>query len=160
MSVTSLEPKLPSHLRKTYAVHHAKRHGVGCHEVIDGRPVCPAFFNGWYTDCNPTDSAGAAQIHYLDSGDSGRHFTKEWMPDGFWRYTFTPGQRCFAAPHTVVDRQEEPKYLLLAGDARHYIGQPNPHDPGYATPVLVHSSADAWVDDFASHQERLAAAAE
>lgn len=156
MSVTSLEPKLPSHLRKTYGVHHATRQ-AGCHEVIDGQPVCLAFFNGWYTDLNPTDQHGAAAIQYFDSGDSGRHFTKQQMPEGFWRYTFSVGQRCFNAPHTVVDRQEEPKYLLLAGDHRHYIGEKD--ETGGVKPYLVHSSADAFIDDFATHQEKLAAAA-
>lgn len=157
MSLSTLEPRLPSHLRKTYSVHHTTR-TAGCHEVIDGVPACPAFFNGWITDLNPTDEKQAPAVHYLDSGDSGRHFTKEWMPDGFWRYTFTPGQRCFTAPHTVVDRQEEPKYLLLAGDHRHYIGERD--EKGGVKPYLVHSSADAWVDDFATHQEKLARAAE
>jgi len=158
MSVTSLEPHLPPHLRKTYGVHHATRQ-AGCHEVIDGWAVCPAFFNGWVTDLNPTDQRNAAAMQYFDSGESGRHFTKEWMPDGFWRYTFPPGQRCFNAPHTIVDRQEEPKYLLLAGDHRHYIGDRDA-TTGQVKPYLVHSGADAFIDDFASHQEKLAAAAE
>ena len=157
MSVTTLGPRLPSHLRKTYGVHHATR-SAGCHEVIDGQPVCPAFFNGWYTDLDPTDQRGAAAVQYFDSGNSGRHFTKQQMPEGFWRYTFSQGQRCFNAPHTVVDRQEEPKYLLLAGDHRHYIGEKDA-TTGEVKPYLVHSSADAFVDDFATHQEKLAAAA-
>lgn len=157
MSVTSLEPKLPPHLRKTYGVHHKTR-SAGCHEVVDGVKVCEAFWNGFTSTCNPLEQTHAAAIHYFDSGDSGRHFTKEITPDGLHRYTFTPGQRCFSAPHTVVDRQEEARYLILAGDYRHYIGERD--ESGAVKPERVHSGGDAWIDDFASHQEKLARAAE
>lgn len=156
MSITSLEPKLPPHMRKTYSVHHKTR-PAGCHEVIDGKRACPAFWNGWITTLNPTEHPAA--IQYFDSGDSGRHFTKEITPDGLHRYTFTPGQRCFAAPHTVIDRQEEAQYLILAGDHRHYIGDRDPAT-GRVKPAVTHSGADAFIDDFAAHQERLAQAAE
>jgi hypothetical protein len=141
-------------MRKTYGVHHKTRK-AGCHEVIDGHKVCPAFWNGFTSTLNPAEHA--AQIHYFDSGDSGRHFTKEVTADGLVRYTFSPGQRCFNAPHTVVDRQEEARYILLAGDHRHYIGDRN--EDGSVKPILVHSGADAFIDDFASHQEGLAQAA-
>jgi hypothetical protein len=155
MSVTDLGPKLPPHMRKTYGVHHKTRE-ASCHEVIDGVQVCPAFWHGWRTALSPTEHP--AQISYLDSGDSGRHFTKEATPDGLWVYTFTPGQRCFTSPHTVVDRQEEAQYLILAGDHRHYIGDRD--ENGNVKPVLVHSGASSFIDDFASHQEKLARAAE
>lgn len=159
MSVTDLGPKLPPHLRKTYTVHHITRTAM-CHEIVDGYVVCPAFWNGWVTDVNPTDQTkdAAAIVQYFDSGDSGRHFTKEWMPDGFWRYTFSRGQSCFARPHVIPDRQETPQYLLLAGDDRQYFGERDGR--GNIIPMMRHSSADAFIDDFASHQERLAKAAE
>jgi len=158
MSVTDLGPQLPPHLRKTYGVHHATRE-ASCHEVVDGNQVCPAFWHGWRTVLNPTDAKHAAAMYYFDSGDSGRHFTKESTPDGLWIYTFTPGQRCFTSPHTIVDRQQEPQYLILAGDHRHYIGDRDP-STGNVKPVLVHSGGSSFIDDFASHQEKLARAAE
>lgn len=157
MSVTNLEPKLPPRMRKTYGVHHKTR-SAGCHEVVDGVRACEAFWHGWTTTLNPLEQSHAASIHYLDSGDSGRHFTKEITADALHRYTFTPGQRCFTAPHTVIDRQEEAQYLILAGDYRHYIGEKD--ENGKVKPELVHSGGDAWIDDFANHQEKLARAAE
>lgn len=164
ISGSGIDPRLPSHLRKTYGVHHTKRHDVGCHEVVDGVVACPRYFTGWITRLNPGETQHQKLIKLLDEGHTGRRFTKEISPDGLHVYTFPPGQTCFGAPHTIVDRQVDPRYLIVAGDHRHYIGQPerdrDGYETGYAKPVLVHSGADAWVDDFATHQENLARAAE
>lgn len=154
--MSGIGPQLPPQLRKTYAIRHDRRQ-ADCHEVIDGYVVCPRYFHGWVTRLSPTEHA--AHIHHLDSGNSGRHFTKEIASDGLHVYTFPPGQTCFQSPHTIVDRQEDPHFVLLGGDHRQYIGERDAAT-GNVKPFLVHTNADTFMDDFASHQEALARAAE
>lgn len=141
---------LPPALRKTYAVRHRRRSAT-CNEMdpITGQPACLPYWNGWETVVHPVDQA--AIVQYFRSGDSGRRFTEETLEDGRIRFTFARGQRCFRSDQHFVFQEEDPLFLVLGGDQR--------GNPLGVTP-LKHSGADPFIDDFASHQDGLARAAE
>lgn len=74
---------------------------------------------------------------------SGRTFTVEQVGTKLI-LTFSAGQECFGTHTTSLER--EPFYVVREGDFR---GNPR------QTPT-VRRNADDWVDDFATHQDRLA----
>lgn len=134
-----IEPALPAAAMKTYRISAplATHWRPATCEEVD----CAHYTGGWATTVM-VDSADEAAIR-----GSGRHWAaRELQPGGFVRYTFPPGQPCFAASaHKLrVDRAET--YLLQGGD---YRGNPR------GLPARALSPQD-WLDDFGEHQERLA----
>lgn len=127
---------------KTYAIvaprstHHRP---ATCAEV-----ECEAWAHGWVTAVDERTELGQRQAGYIRT-KSGRAYTMSGDADGRTVFTFKPGQSCFRE-HTVrLDRPE--LYVVREGDHR---GNPRGAEP------LVHKRARDWVDDFATHQERLA----
>jgi len=150
-----VQPKLPAAAVKTYSVSaplETHWRVATCTEV-----ACPREEFGWTTLCLESDDLGQRQAHYIRNL-SGRKFTERRREDGMTEFNFPPGQRCFS---TVIrdgravaghpKRIERPElFIVRDGDWR---GNPRETAP------LVHSGPDSWVDDFATHQQTLADAA-
>jgi hypothetical protein len=105
---------------------------------------CAAHLNGWRTVVDERTELGQAQGHYVRR-ESGRRFLEETGEDGLTVFTFEAGQRCFAEAHQVPLGRPE-LYVVRDGDWR---GNPRGTEP------YRHAGPDNWVDDFATHQDRL-----
>lgn len=86
---------------------------------------------------------GQQQAHYVRSV-SGRHYREDRTPAGLTEFTFEAGQTCFGEHKTRLDKPE--LFVVRGGDWRG-----NPRHERH-----VHANADDWVDDFATHQDKLA----
>jgi hypothetical protein len=117
-----------------------------------GEAHCPDLTYGWKTTVDESTVLGQRQAHFIRH-DQTRSFTEERTPDTLTVFTFGPGQPCFINPPTGaghrVPLHRPARYLVTGGDWR---GNPR------GTPRRVHASAEDWVDDFANHQETIAAA--
>lgn len=136
-----LTPKLPPSAMKTYQLlqpkkTHFKR--ATCEES-----GCGAFSRGWKTQIDESTELGQRQAYYIRK-QSGRRFREERNIEGLTDFIFEPGQRCFQSDTHVVSLEREPFYFVKNGDFRQ------------STMRREHKNAADWVDDFASHQEKLA----
>lgn len=104
-----------------------------CEEV-----ECANHVNGWKTIV-PVRSDLADAVR-----SSGRVFTEEVIDGGLVEFRFKPGQQCFRAASHRISLQRDQLFMVRRGDWR-----------GFEGPALQHRSAADWVDDFASHQDRL-----
>lgn len=139
-----LQPKLPPHARLTFAIlqprsTHFRR--ATCAEV-----ECPHMVTGWVTTVDEATELGAMQAHYIRR-EAGRSFTEARGEDGLTSFTFPAGQPCFRQADHRISLEREPIFVRREGDHR---GNPR------AAEARVFARADQWVDDFASHQDRLA----
>ncbi len=139
---TRLQPQLPPASMKTYALAaplatHFRP--VTCEEV-----GCAAQAAGWRTVTDEATEIGQRQAHYIRS-QSGRRYA-ETREGALTVFTFEAGQRCFAAHQLPLER--EPLYLVRGGDWR---GNPR------GTRTRIHQRPEDWVEDFAEHQQNLAA---
>lgn len=133
----------PEHF-KTYAIvapvaTHYRR--ASCREV-----ECAAWTSGFRSTVDVATELGVAQARYIE-GHSGRHYTRTQVGTVV-TYDFPAGQRCFRQHQVPLER--EPFYIVRGGD---YRGDPRREGS-------VRRTADEWVDDFATHQQRIAAAVE
>jgi hypothetical protein len=137
--MTRVEPKLGPEAFKTYAIVAPKQthtRAATCREV-----ECAAWQHGFATTVDLSTDLGQRQAAYLEA-KSGRAFTTETA--GTLRtYTFTAGQACFTAHRITLER--EPLYVVKDGD---YRGNPRGTRPATRR-------AEDWVDDFATHQQRI-----
>lgn len=109
---------------------------------------------GWDTPILESDEFGQRQAHFIRAV-AGRRFTEYRRQDGYTVFQFPPGQRCFATlvrggrvvPGHAMRIERPELFIVQGGDWR---GDPR----GEGT--LVHSSAESWVDDFGTHQNKLA----
>ena len=135
-----VEPKGPAHVYKTYQIVSPLsthwRDGT-CEEA-----GCKGYEFGWQTAVDEATDLGARQAHYIRR-QSGRRFTERRTEIGLTAFVFEPGQTCFATHKVPLERPE--LYVVRGGDWR---GNPRGD-------VRRHSSPDAWVDDFATHQDRI-----
>ena len=134
-----IQPAGPVHAYKTYqlaspiSTHY--RDGT-CDEA-----GCLPQRNGWRTTVDESTDLGMRQAYYIRK-QSGRRYSEARTEAGLTAFTFEPGQRCFAAHKVPLERPE--LYVVRDGDWRH-LGKPRQH-----------SGPDAWVNDFAEHQDRIA----
>lgn len=141
--LTRITPNLPAHAYKTYqilsplATHY--RDGT-CDEA-----GCLAYQHGWQTSVDESTDLGKRQAHYIRKL-SGRRFTERRTELGLTAFRFDVGQRCFTTHKVPLERPEI--FVVKGGDWRG-----NPRGDRYQ-----HSSGDSWVDDFGTHQDRLARA--
>jgi hypothetical protein len=141
--LTRITPGLPASAYKTYQIlsplstHY--RDG-SCDEA-----GCLALRHGWQTSVDEATELGQRQAHYIRRL-SGRRFAERRTELGLTAFTFEPGQKCFAAHKVSLARPEI--FVVKGGDWR---GNPRGDR-------RIHSSADSWVDDFGTHQDRLARA--
>jgi hypothetical protein len=138
MTLFRIPPLMEANAYKTYELRaprstHFRK--TTCAEVD-----CPAYANGWNTTIDVNTPLGAQQANYIRL-HSGRVFTHEWRDKNMVSFTFSPGQQCFAEHRVPLER--EPTYVVRPGDWR------MPQAGGRTL-----RAAD-WVDDFATHQEKL-----
>lgn len=137
-----IPPVLPAHHMKTYQVlaplntHWRK---ATCAEF-----GCDKYLNGWFS----IFAADSPQAEYIRHDKTRRH-VEERLDGGLAKFTFEAGQEFFAGSpehdHRVLTGRPE-RLIVRGGDWR---GNPRGE-------VREHVSAEDWVDDFATHQDRLA----
>lgn len=140
--VNRVPSALPVDAMKTYEIRMPKQthwRAATCAEV-----ECPEYLNGWRTRL----PRGSELVDVLRH--SGRRFHEiTGLTDQELEFIFEPGQPCFrVSTHRVrVDRPE--LFVVREGDWR---GNPRGES-------RLHKPED-WVDDFATHQDKLATALE
>lgn len=135
-----LEPLLPPHAKKTYLIKAPKAthwRKASCIEV-----GCEGQEHGWVSLIDERTELGQRQAHYIRKL-SGRRFREE-TENGLTSFTFEPGQTCFTEHEVPLGKPE--LYLVRGGDSRRWTGMDD----------RVHTRAEDWVDDFATHQQKIA----
>jgi hypothetical protein len=110
---------------------------------------CRDFRNGWVTLVDIATELGRRQFDYL-SHDKTRQWHMEKTGTSLVSFTYPPGQHGFDGPKHEHYRPVgyDPVMLVHGGDWR---GNPR------GIPAQIMRPAD-WIDDFATHQDRLARA--
>lgn len=139
MSVFRITPKMPVQAYKTYSLRspratHTRK--ATCAEVN-----CQHQREGWVTRVDVGTELGARQANYIRL-HSGRHFSVA-EAGTLVTFTFTAGQTCFAEHRVPIDRPAF--YVVRGGDWRANTGL-----------IRRHLRGEDWVDDFATHQDKLA----
>lgn len=137
--ISRIDPAMPAHAYKTYAIVAPKQthtRKATCAEV-----ECQHHIHGWVT----TVIRGSDDEALIRR--AGRHFVEEPAEANMVRFVFPPGQPCFRVSTHRVTLEREPLYVVRDGDWR---GNPRGTDP------RRHTRAADWVDDFATHQDKLA----
>lgn len=116
---------------------------VSCEEAR-----CQQFVNGWVTVVDLATEIGPKQDHFITHDKSRKH-TREQIGN-LVTFTFPPGQKPFASPKHEHRKPigYDPITVVTGGDFR--------GNPRRIQPVVMRPQD--WVDDFATHQERLARA--
>ncbi|MET8864673.1 hypothetical protein ABZW11_17185 [Nonomuraea sp. NPDC004580] len=131
-----ITPSAPVTAFQTYRIISPPDRSVrsACEEV-----GCAAWLHGWETKVDEHTPLGQAQAAYIRQ-QSGRTFRELRAVEGLTVFRFTSRQRCFAEHRTRPEI-----YSVRGGDWRQDLG------------VLRHHQRGAdWVEDFATHQDRLA----
>lgn len=134
--INRAEPAMPMGAYQTYAIDSPPDVMV---KAACERVDCAAWRHGWESPVDESTDLGARQASYIRR-HCGRTFTEHRTGEGLTVFRFPPGQRCFAEHRTRPE-----SYSVLAGDWR-----------GYGGVIRAHSRPADWVDDFATHQDRLA----
>jgi hypothetical protein len=135
-------PNLPAADYRTYqllAPRPTHFRPASCAEV-----ECEAHQNGWQSIVDTSTELGRRQADYIRR-EAGRRYSEQADEHGRAVFTFPAGQRCFADHQVSLDRA--PLYVVRDGDWR---GNPRGTEP------RIHTRPADWVDDFATHQDRLA----
>jgi len=111
---------------------------------------CDSYLHGWVTVVDTATELGQQQAHYIRH-DRSRRCHEETTGTSLVSFTYPPGQEMFPCPahdhHVGVGRP--PLMLVTGGDWR---GNPR------GTPAVAHRRIEDWIDDCATHQDRLARA--
>lgn len=144
--VSRVEPLMPSSAYKTYGMSMPiKTHWVPATcEQVD----CQAYLKGWVSTFDLSTDLGKRQYHYCSYDDKTRKYTEERIGDSLVQLTYAPGNTCFASGDHKLPLGRPAIFTVKDGDWR---GNPR------RTDIRVHVSAEDWVEDFATHQDRLAA---
>jgi hypothetical protein len=138
--VSVILPRMPVTAYKTYQISaplSTHWRSATCDEV-----ECSAYLNGWRT----TVPANSRMEHTLRN--SGRRWvSEERLADGNIAFSFAPGTECFQSSMHRVRVRDNALYVVRDGDWR---GNPRRTRP------RRHTSAESFVDDWASHQQELA----
>lgn len=135
--VTRINPVGPPQAYQTYQVHTPKTHmrAATCEEV-----ECPNYLRGFKIAVAHDDQR---RIHLIKT--SGKPYTVEDGESGVRYAVFAAGTHCFKEmTHRVAVGPE--LYIVKGGDWR---GNPTGR-------VRQHVKAADWVEDFATHQDRIA----
>lgn len=138
-------PKIGPQFYKTYGAYaplSTHWRPASCEEY-----ECGPYLNGWVTPVDLSTAIGQQQAHYIRT-DTSRRCREEQTGPSQVRFVFGPGQRCFRSSEHRVPAGRPPLYVVSGGDWR---GNPRGDR-------LVHRSVEDWVDDFANHQDKIAAA--
>jgi hypothetical protein len=144
----------PNRVRPALAVQHMKTYAISqpmqshfrkasCAEV-----ECDGYTHGWMTRV----PAGSEMAQYILSKQHGRHFTETTghsnLAAGEQEFLFPPGQSCFRASEHRIFLDRPAFFVVRDGDWR---GNPTGR-------TRQHTRAEDWVDDFRTHQDRIAQA--
>lgn len=135
-------PNLPAADYRTYQIVAPRSTHFRSASCAEAR--CPQHEHGWASVIDERTELGQRQAAYIRT-QAGRRFAEHRDSAGLTHFEFAPGQRCFTDHQVSLDRP--PLYVVRDGDWR---GNPRGTDP------LVHTRPGDWVDDFATHQDRLA----
>jgi hypothetical protein len=133
---------------------HYKTFGMAMPRATHWRPAtceevdCPNYLSGWVTTVDLSTELGQRQHHYL-THDTERRPSVQRVSLTLVKFVYGPGFRCFRSGEHVVPLGRPPRLYVAGGDFR---GNPR------GTPTRVHTRAEAWVDEFATHQDQLATA--
>jgi hypothetical protein len=140
--VFRVTPNLPASEYRTYAIAAPRATHYRPASCAEAR--CAAHEHGWRSTVDERTDLGRAQARYVRL-ESGRRYTEHRDEgSGLTVFEFRPGQRCFSAHQVSLDRP--PLYVVRDGDWR---GNPRGTEP------RVHARPEDWVEDFATHQDRL-----
>lgn len=103
---------------------------------------CQAHANGWVTILPRTD---LERIRLVEQ--SGRRYVRTDLDGGLVEFRFEAGQSCFEVSTHRIRVDRDPMFLRQGGDWR---GNPTGVQP------YVHTRAEDWADDFATHQGHIA----
>lgn len=132
-----------------------KTYGIASPRATHWRPAtcaeveCTNWVHGFTVRCDLRTQLGVDQARYIRD-KAGRHFTHTFSDEGrVITFIFPAGQQCFAQHEVPLGRPA--LFVVRNGDHR---------GPG-RRPLerRTYDRPDQWVDDFATHQDRLATAA-
>lgn len=133
-----------------------KTFGIASPRATHWRPAtcgevdCAANANGFRVRCDLRTQLGVDQARYIRD-KAGRHYTHEFSDEGrVITFTFPAGQRCFVAHQLPLGRPA--LFVVRNGDHRGSGRRPLER--------RQYDRPDQWVDDFATHQDKLATAAD
>lgn len=134
------QPRGPVQAYKTYAIEAPlNTHWVKVNCIAAG---CLNQHNGFRIEVDLNSDLGRKQAYYITQ-HSGRQFTEHQDErPGIVVFEFPPGTECFAPHYRPAGKP--PLFIVRGGDWRQNLGVERRH-----------TSAESWVDDFASHQDRL-----
>jgi hypothetical protein len=140
--VTRVAPRQSADHYKTYGMSYP----VGTHwrKATCEQADCQSFQFGWVTTVDMSTDLGQRQYHYI-THDRTRGYTMSSAAN-LVSFTYPPGTRCFAAADHKVRLERNPLFMVREGDFR---GNPRGDEP------RVHTTAENWVDDFATHADKL-----
>lgn len=131
-------PVGPVQAYKTYSIEaplSSHWRDADCEEV-----GCLQFHNGFRTTVDLSTELGQAQFDYIVKRSGRAHGRGQ---DGtIVTFLFPPGTQCFSQHKIRIDRP--PLLVVRNGDWRRYLET-----------VHVHQTPESWVDDFATHQDKL-----
>lgn len=104
---------------------------------------CAQYLGGWRVRVE-----GLAEADVYAIANSGRRYVRHDVAEGETWLVFGPGQSCFAASEHRVPLGRPELFVVRDGDWR---GNPTGQ-------VRKHANAEDWVDQFATHQDRVARA--
>jgi hypothetical protein len=137
----------PFRIAPTIGAQHVQTWNISAPRSTHFRPAtcaeveCDPHVHGWVTVV-PAGSDLEAIVRR-----SGRSFTEERRDGGLIAFTFPAGQTCFLVGEHVVPLERPELYLVRDGDWR---GNPR------GTRPRRYDKAYQWVDDMATHLERIA----
>jgi hypothetical protein len=134
-----LEPNMPVQAYQTFQVAspiETHWRPATCQEY-----GCEQYASGWRVR---VEGLAPADLHAIRT--SGRQFRQVDVAEGETWLVFEPGQACFKAPTHRVPLGRPELFIVRGGDHR---GNPT----GYS---YQHSGAEPWLDQFATHQDKLA----
>lgn len=141
-------PQMPPQAYKTYGMSMPlKTHwrAATCEEID-----CDAYRCGWVSTFDLSTDLGQRQYAFCKA-DRSRAYSMQRPAENLVKFVYAPGNRCFQAGDHRVPLERPVRLYVAEGDWR---GNPR------RIPVRVHQRAEDWTEDFAIHQDRLAAAVE
>jgi hypothetical protein len=142
--VSRILPAMPVQDYKTYGMSMPiKTHWrpATCEEVD-----CQAYRSGWVTTVDLSTDLGKKQYELI-THDRERRYSMQRVSVTLVKFTYGPGFPCFARSEHRVPLERPARFIVAHGDWRGYLERPR-----------VHQRAEDWVEDFSTHQDRLATA--
>jgi hypothetical protein len=107
---------------------------------------CDGYLHGFVTTVDLSTELGQKQYHFI-THDKTRRWVEQRANEFLVKFYCGPGQRCVSWNEHRVPIGRPPFLLVAGGDFRG-----NPH----RIPTIRHRNYDDWVDDWATHQQKLA----